>query len=69
MKHCERWRAEIFFEGKRKSLGRFKSPDEAYAAYCKAAKELHGEFANFGSGALLAASMGGDRTTHPASEA
>lgn len=40
-----RWRADIASEGGSKCLGRFPDPEEAYAAYCDAAKELHGEFA------------------------
>lgn len=39
------WQAGITVNYKRKALGRFSSPEEAHAAYCKAAKELHGEFA------------------------
>ncbi|MBN3757254.1 Fis family transcriptional regulator [Paraburkholderia sp. Tr-20389] len=42
------WYAQIRIGGKRKYLGGFKAPEEAHAAYCKAAQELNGEFANFG---------------------
>lgn len=42
-----RWVAQIGIGGKRKHLGLFASPEEAYAVYCAAAKELHGEFARF----------------------
>jgi hypothetical protein len=42
------WVAYICANGKRKNLGYYDTPEEAHAAYCKAAKELHGEFANFG---------------------
>lgn len=48
MRCCNRYRAEIWFDKKRKHLGLFLTPEEAHAAYCEAAKELHGEFANFG---------------------
>ena len=38
------WWASITARGKRKFLGRFKTQEEAHSAYCKAAKELHGEY-------------------------
>lgn len=40
-----KYRAQIRHNGKRIFLGLFHTPEEAYEAYCKAAKELHGEFA------------------------
>jgi len=39
------WRATITTKGVFKHLGRFKTAEEAFDAYCKAAAELHGEFA------------------------
>ena len=39
------WRSRITVSGKRINLGRFSSPEEANAAYCKASREKHGEFA------------------------
>lgn len=39
--------AHICVDGKRIHLGVFLTPEEAHAAYCEAAKELHGEFARF----------------------
>lgn len=39
------WRAQIRFQGKKFNLGRYKSPEEAHAAYCKASLEKHGDFA------------------------
>lgn len=44
-KDTKKWAAEIRANGKKQRLGCFATPEEAYAAYCKAAKELHGEFA------------------------
>lgn len=43
-----KWRAEIRINGKNTRIGRFDTELEAHAAYCKAAAEHHGEFANFG---------------------
>ncbi len=40
-----RWCSTITVDRKRKFLGYFLTELEAYAAYCTAAKELHGEFA------------------------
>ena len=45
-KAAQKWCARIQIYNKRKHLGLFDSKEEAYAVYCKAAKELHGEFAN-----------------------
>ncbi len=44
--HNGKFWARIQVNGKRRSLGLHSTPEEAYAAYCKAAKELHGEFAS-----------------------
>lgn len=38
--------ASIKDEKKTRRIGLFKTPEEAHAAYVKAAKKLHGEFAN-----------------------
>lgn len=42
------WRAQIEIGGTKIHLGSFQTPQDAYEAYCNAAKELHGEFANVG---------------------
>lgn len=39
------WNAKIMRNGKTIFLGSFVTPEEAHAAYCAAAAELHGEFA------------------------
>jgi hypothetical protein len=41
----DKWVSRISTSSGRISLGTFETPQEAYAAYCKAALELHGEFA------------------------
>jgi hypothetical protein len=41
------FRAEICYNKKRKFLGYFPTAEEAHAAYCNAAKILHGEFARY----------------------
>lgn len=43
-----KWTASISVNKKRTYLGIFDTPEAAYDAYCKAAQELHGEFANLG---------------------
>ena len=47
-KRDSKWRAYIQVDGKFRHLGNFATPEEAHAAYCKAAEELFGEIANFG---------------------
>jgi hypothetical protein len=41
----KRWKAEIGYDGKTHFIGYFATKEEAYAAYCEAAKKYHGEFA------------------------
>lgn len=42
------WRAKIKYNHHTYNLGYFKTPEEAYAAYCAKGRELHGEFFNPG---------------------
>lgn len=44
----KKWRATIRMQGRTKHLGNFDTPEEAFAAYCAAAGEVHGEFVNVG---------------------
>jgi len=44
----QKWIAAIKRNSEKHYLGQFTCPKEAHAAYCKAAKELHGEYANGG---------------------
>lgn len=44
-KNRQRWVASIMADGKSTFLGRYATPEQAYEAYCDAAKRLHGEFA------------------------
>lgn len=44
------WTAQIQINGKKKNLGYFETPEKAHAAYVAAAKELHGQYANTGTG-------------------
>jgi hypothetical protein len=44
-----RWMSAICLHGKQKHLGYFPNAAAAHAAYCAAAKEFYGEFANFGA--------------------
>lgn len=43
-----KWAASITVDRKQKHLGYFPTAELAHAAYCEAAKKLHGDFANFG---------------------
>lgn len=44
-KRRQKWIARIVKDRKQRVLGHFASKEEAYYAYLKAARELHGEFA------------------------
>jgi hypothetical protein len=46
-----KWVAAIWVDGRRSSLGYHRQLADAQAAYAKAAKALHREFARFGEGA------------------
>jgi hypothetical protein len=41
----KKWQALIATEGRNRHVGYFDTPEEAHAAYCAAAKQMHGEFA------------------------
>ena len=47
-KAYDKYMGQITKNGKKYFLGYFNTPEKAHEAYCKKAKELHGEFANFG---------------------
>lgn len=44
-----RWVASIKVRGRKKHLGTFDAPEAAHAAYCAAAAQYFGEFANHGA--------------------
>jgi hypothetical protein len=44
----KKYMAQIMANGVKKTLGYFETPNEAHAAYCAAAANMHGQFANFG---------------------
>lgn len=43
-----KWQAQIMAGGRQQYLGLFNTAEAAHAAYCEAAKSLHGEFARAG---------------------
>lgn len=43
-KRTGRWRAYIMRDSKERHLGYFDTPEQAYAAYCRASEYLHGEY-------------------------
>lgn len=44
-KRDQKWQAQIQVNGRKIHLGLFDEPEFAYAAYCRAAEQYHGEFA------------------------
>jgi len=42
-----KWRARITLQKRIVSLGLYENEEDAHAAYCKAAEQLHGDFASF----------------------
>lgn len=48
VKGRKKWVAKIKRNYKLYNLGYFNTPEEAHEAYCKAADELHKDFANYG---------------------
>jgi len=47
-KRDKKWQACIEANGKVKFLGYFDNPTAAHQAYCRAADEIHGPYANYG---------------------
>jgi hypothetical protein len=47
-KESKKWRAQITKDKKVYKLGNYYDPLEAHMAYCIAAVQMHGDFANFG---------------------
>jgi hypothetical protein len=47
-KHERKWQAQIRMNNKTHNLGRYRTPEDAHAAYCEASTRLHGEFARHG---------------------
>ena len=43
-KQSGKWKAQISLHGKRHNLGRYQTPEDAYAAYCRAGQTMHGQF-------------------------
>ena len=41
----QKWLAQIGYKGRKRHLGLFDTPEQAHAAYCRAAIEYHGSFA------------------------
>jgi hypothetical protein len=46
-KEVQKWQSYIQINKKKKRLGSFKTPEEAYQAYCEASQKCHGEFGRF----------------------
>lgn len=61
----QKWRAYIVVNWKQKHLGLFDNAEEAHRAYCAAADELHGAFANYGT--PMAGTEASDAVVHEGS--
>lgn len=46
-KALKKWDARISYQKKQYCLGLFKTAEEAHAAYCEKARQIHGDFARF----------------------
>ena len=44
----KKWKAQMYLDGKKITIGRYSVKEDAYAARCNAAKESHMEFTNNG---------------------
>jgi hypothetical protein len=44
IKRRQKWRAQIQHDGRYRYLGSYATPDEAHDAYCRAARQVFGEF-------------------------
>lgn len=44
-KRERKWQAQIRLNNKNYTIGRYRTPEDAHAAYCEASTRLHGEFA------------------------
>ena len=58
-KRDQTYYARIKINGKTTHLGSFPTAEEAHAAYCSAADQLHGQFANYGIHTLAHPPTGG----------
>lgn len=54
-KDTDKWIAALHGKGTRKYLGIFDTEEEAHQAWCEAARDLHGDFFNDGTGSCLCA--------------
>lgn len=52
IKPTKKWKAGIVVNGKAMYLGCFETSEDAYKAYCEAAEEHFGEFANLDNGVI-----------------
>lgn len=61
-KDKNRWRVQMTVNGRKIGKGSYKTPEQAYEAYCKAAKEYFGEFSNLGVPAAMQSVQEGEKS-------